>query len=73
MRRNGIGEVMRARTAAGVEPPGEDRGWVRCAKRNAQEWKKNETKDRAWILMQLEERVGDEFPRKFLLKHVSRE
>lgn len=66
LRRKGISEVMKARTAAG-----EDKRWLSFAKRNLREWWRNETEDRALILAQLEERVSDDFPRKSLLKHRS--
>ena len=63
---------MKARTAAGVEAPGEEHGWIRRAKRKFREWSRDEIKDRAWMLSELEYRVGHEFPSKYLLEHLIR-
>lgn len=61
-RRHAVEVLMRARSNAGLEEPGEDAQWKALANVNAKTWSEKEEEHRGWIIAELQKRVGYQIP-----------
>lgn len=57
-RRRAVEVLMRARSNAGLEEPGEDAQWKVLANFKGKTWSEKEDEHRGWIIAELQKRVG---------------